>query len=243
MTTSTRSLPPVWPGSVCGATATIRKTMPRPSNNRAISSARINAWCAAGACDFPAKPSLDWDGQTVIWAPRSHSAILFLAALTPEPPTIHDRSDAIVLDDAISADDGLHLRLRTARIDSQMLVLGPAPRNGRLAAVVPLDADGLDRIRELERLWRVLHGRALPQEKSIPIQKRRNLRLMLRTVDGRSEDASLREIAEVFFGAERVASDPWKTSSLRDKMNRLFRGGRKMVAGGYRQFLRSRRRP
>ncbi|MBA4208408.1 MAG: hypothetical protein C0454_02645 [Parvibaculum sp.] len=154
-----------------------------------------------------------------------------------------DRADTIVLDAARPADDGLHLRFRASSLDSQLLVLDAAPRDGLLAAVVPLDADGLDRIRELERLWRVLHGRALPRDRAVSLQKRRDLRLMLRTVDGRGEGATLREIAEVFFGAGRVASDPWKSSSLRDKMNRLFREGQAMIAGGYRKLLRPRRRP
>lgn len=174
--------------------------------------------------------------------PLSHSAILFLAAIAPAPPMIEDRSGAIALDGSILADDGRHLRFRTSRLDSQVLVLGPDLRDGPLAAVVPLDRDGLDRIRELERLWHALHGRVVPRDKSITMVKRRDLRLMLRTVDGRREGASLRDIAIVFFGAKRVASDPWKTSSLRDKMNRLFRGGQEMIAGGYRKLLRSRRR-
>lgn len=124
-----------------------------------------------------------------------------------------------------------------------MLVLDLGSGDGVLAAVVPLDADGLDRIRELERLWRLLHDRNVPVDKTISERKRRDLRLMLRTVDGRSDGATLREIAEVLFGAERVAADPWKSSSLRDKMNRLFREGQAMISGGYRKLLRPRRRP
>ncbi|SDH00387.1 DUF2285 domain-containing protein [Pelagibacterium luteolum] len=160
----------------------------------------------------------------------------------PALPTIEDRSGAIVLEGSIPADDGLHLRFRTHRLDAQMLVLDSAQNGGVLAAVVPLDADGLERIHELERLWRALHNRPLPPSRSITRLKRSDLRLMVRTLDGRREGANLREIAEVFFGGRRVASDPWKTSSLRDKMNRLFREGEAMVAGGYHKLLRPRRR-
>lgn len=169
--------------------------------------------------------------------------MLFVAAVSPAPPTIDDRSNKLPLDTAKPADDGLHLRVRTSSLDAQVLVLDLAPGDGVLTAVVPLDADGLDRIRELERLWRVLHDRALPMDKTISQQKRNDLRLMMRTVDGRSDGATLREIAEVLFGAGRVAADPWKSSSLRDKMNRLFREGQAMIAGGYRKLLRPRRRP
>lgn len=186
---------------------------------------------------------MNFEQQTLFWTSLTHSAVLFLTAISPAPPTIGDRSGAIALGAARRAEDGLHLRIRASSLDAQLLVLDPARRGDLLAAVVPLDADGLDRIRELERLWRVLHGRALPLDRTVSLQKRRDLRLMMRTVDGRGEGASLREIAEVFFGAERVASDPWKTSSLRDKMNRLFREGQQMIAGGYRKLLRPRRRP
>src|SRR5690606_28885349 len=153
------------------------------------------------------------------------------------------RSGAIALDAARRAEDGLHLRVRASSLDAQVLGLDPERGGDPLAAVVPLDADGLDRLRGLERRCRALHGPALPMDSTVSLLKRRDLRLMMRTVDGRGEGPSLREIAEVFFGAERVASDPWKTSSLRDKMNRLFREGQQMIATGYRKFLRPRRRP
>jgi hypothetical protein len=115
------------------------------------------------------------------------------------------------------------------------------PKDWPLVAVVPLDADGLDRLREVERVWRSLHGRAVAENTSLTQRKRGDLRQMLRTIDGRAEGATLREIAGVFFGESRVASEPWKTSSLRDRMNRLARSGQMMINGGYKRLLRSRR--
>src|SRR5688572_27874839 len=103
---------------------------------------------------------------------------------------IGDRSGAIALDAARRAEDGLHLRVRASSLDAPVLVLDPERGGDPLAAVVPLDADGLARIRELERLWRALHGRALPMDRTVSLLKRRDLRLMMRTVDGRGEGAS-----------------------------------------------------
>lgn len=65
---------------------------------------------------------------------------------------------------------------------------------------------------------------------------------MLQAVDGRSEGASYREIADAVFGEARVASDPWKTSAIRDATIDLVKDGLALVAGGYRQLLRRRRR-
>lgn len=66
---------------------------------------------------------------------------------------------------------------------------------------------------------------------------------MLQAVDGRHEGASYREIAEVIFGAARVADVPWKTSALRDATVDLVKDGLALIAGGYRSLLRRRRRP
>ena len=48
--------------------------------------------------------------------------------------------------------------------------------------------------------------------------------------------------AGVIFGVDRVASEPWKTSALRDATTALVREGLAMIAGGYRTLLRHRRR-
>ena len=56
------------------------------------------------------------------------------------------------------------------------------------------------------------------------------------------DDPLAREIAEAIFGVERVASDPWKTSALRDAVLDLVKDGFAMIDGGYRKLLRHRRR-
>lgn len=66
---------------------------------------------------------------------------------------------------------------------------------------------------------------------------------MLQAVDGHTEGATYREIAEAIFGAARVDETPWKTSALRDATIDLVKDGLALIAGGYRTLLRRRRRP
>ena len=61
-----------------------------------------------------------------------------------------------------------------------------------------------------------------------------------RTVDGRQSGATYRAVATAFYGAKRVAAEPWKTSSLKAQIARLAAYGRMMIDHGYRQLLRGR---
>jgi hypothetical protein len=124
----------------------------------------------------------------------------------------------------------------------RLLVLGDARPDQPLAALVPLDADGLDRIDAVTRLWRALHSRRVFPDTRLTAQQRRRLRHMLQAVDGSINGASYREIANVIYGAPRVAADSWKTSALRDSTIDLVKDGRAMIAGDYRKLLRHRRK-
>lgn len=129
--------------------------------------------------------------------------------------------------------------------DGQVLHLIRDPLAGTkrpLAALVPLDANGLDRLQAVERLLKFLLGRSVPPDSRLTANQRRRARHMLQAVDGRLSGASYREIANVIYGASRVAADPWKSSSLRDSTIHLVRDGLAMIAGGYRALLRHHRR-
>lgn len=174
--------------------------------------------------------------------PRSASSVVFVAALPPELTRLGTPAIALDASEAIDTDDGLHIRLRVGSLDAQLLVLPGTDPKQRLTALVPLDAGGLDRLAEVDRLWRALNGRAVPQDHSLTPQQRHRLRLILRAIDGRAEQASYREIAESLFGRSLIADHPWKSSPWRDRVNRLVRDGRAMIAGGYRRLLRGRHR-
>jgi len=86
------------------------------------------------------------------------------------------------------------------------------------------------------RLLRHLGG-APPPPDPITVQRRKRLKAMLRALDGRSCGAVHREIAGALWGDSRVASEPWKSSALRDATLRLVRDGGALVDGGYIALL------
>lgn len=142
----------------------------------------------------------------------------------------------------VPAIEELHLSYSTETGHIHLILLNGLGSDQPISAHVPLDALGLDRIEALTRLWRSLHGHKAPPNSRMTAQQRRRLKNMLRAVDGRLNDADYREIAEVIFGVERVASEPWKTSALRDAVIDLVKDGFAMIDGGYRRLLRHRRR-
>ena len=109
-------------------------------------------------------------------------------------------------------------------------------------ALLPIDEDCLSRIETLTRFWRALHGRTVPADTRLTSQQRRRIRLMMQAFDGRDNNATYREIADVIYGASRVAADAWKTSALRDSTIALVKDGKAMVEGEYLQLLKHRRR-
>lgn len=111
-----------------------------------------------------------------------------------------------------------------------------------VAALVPIDGDCLSRIEVLTRFWRALRGKNVPPDTRLTAQQRRRIRLMMQAIDGHHNHATYREIADVIYGAARVASDAWKTSALRDSTIALVKDGTAMVEGEYRQLLKHRRR-
>ncbi|WP_282073358.1 DNA -binding domain-containing protein, partial [Janibacter hoylei] len=54
-----------------------------------------------------------------------------------------------------------------------LLFLGETRPNQPLAALIPLDENGLDRIEALTRLWRALNGRTQTPDTRLTTQRRR----------------------------------------------------------------------
>ena len=61
---------------------------------------------------------------------------------------------------------------------------------------------------------------------------------MMQAADGRSNGATYREIAIAMFGSERIASESWRTSALRDTVIGLIESASALIKGGYRRLLR-----
>lgn len=116
---------------------------------------------------------------------------------------------------------------------------------GRIAPLsapfsIPLSAAGFSRqwqgLRQVADL--LVHGRLRPPLHPPPGCARR-LTLVLRALDGHLAGASHRQIAIALWGERRVAeewSDPRR--NLRDQVRRAVHRGCRLMAGGYRRFLR-----
>ena len=124
------------------------------------------------------------------------------------------------------------MRLR----DGAVLVTGEAALNAEaLGILIPLDDDWPTRVAAADRLRRRLIERTA--DPPLTRQRRKRLTRALRTIDGRRSGASYRAVATVFFGARRVAEEPWKTSSLKAQVARLAAHGRMLIKSGYRNLL------
>ncbi|WP_342027958.1 DUF2285 domain-containing protein [Microvirga vignae] len=137
--------------------------------------------------------------------------------------------------------EGTHA-ISVGDVGTQVVLLPGSDPSQPLAALIPLDSDTLGRVEALTRFWRSRHGRKVPADTRMTIQQRRRLRLKLQAADGRMNGASYREIAIAIFGKERLASEPWKTSPLRDTIIGLVEEGFALIDGGYLKLLRHRRR-
>ena len=109
-----------------------------------------------------------------------------------------------------------------------------------IGILLPLDDSWPVRLASADRLYQQLINRHA--EHPLTQQRRERLKRALRTVDGNQSGATYRAVAKVFFGTERVAAEPWKTSSLKAQIARLAAYGRKMINHGYKELLQGRYR-
>lgn len=178
----------------------------------------------------------------MFWSAEADTSAVLLAQAPLILPTAGNLYPALRQPAARSDEDGTHFLFEAAGQSIRLLRLSGVPPDIPLAALVPLDGDGFDRIQAIDRLLRALLGRTVRNDGRLTPQQKRRQRHMLQATDGRMNGATYRDIACVLFGVERVASEPWKTSALRDVTTALVRDGLAMIAGGYRALLRHRRR-
>lgn len=176
----------------------------------------------------------------MLWSPLADPAVLIL---TQSPEFLPSASTTEGVRSPVSrhSDEGVHT-IHPGDGATQLLFLADKVENKPLAALIPLDTDILGRLEALSRFWRALQGGPMPPDTRMTVQQRWRLRLMMRAADGRANGASYRDIAIALYGRERVASDPWKTSALRDAAISLVEGGTALIGGGYLKLLRHRRR-
>lgn len=179
----------------------------------------------------------------MLWSAEADTS----AVLLTHAPTILPAADNLLSElretAARSDEQGVHFLLTAGEQTVRLVRLPGVPADMRVAALVPLDADGFDRIEAIDRLLRALQGRPVPGDGRLTRQQKRRHRHMLQATDGRMNGATYREIAGAIFGDGRVAAEHWKTSTLRVTTSALVKDGMAMIAGGYRTLLRHRRQP
>jgi hypothetical protein len=157
--------------------------------------------------------------------------VVHLIAVPPDIGLTTVVSPDSIADRKIDADG-----LSWVRLEDGTNLVGEQAGGRPVGLLLPLDGDWPVRLAAADRLYRQLvNGNADPP---ITRQRRERLKRALRTIDGRQSGASYRTLATVFFGADRVAAEPWKTSSLKAQVARLASYGRMMINQGYRNLLR-----
>lgn len=207
---------------------------------KASTARRLALWLnGAGGCDFPARPDLSALAQSVLWSPAVDPAVLTLAA--DSEPGSEPSTPPPDIRACRNGPEGTYAFYENTVL-TQLVLRHDADPDGPLVVLVPFDADTLGRIEALTRFWRAWQHQPVPPDTRITAQRRRRLRLVLRAADGRDSGASYREIAIALYGGPRVDADPWKTSPLRDTVIGLVESAASLIAGGYLQLLRHRRR-
>lgn len=180
----------------------------------------------------------------MFWSAEADTSAVLLTQMPIILPAADNLYSALREPAARGDEDGTHMLFEAGGQSMIRLVrLAGVPPDVPLAALVPLDPDGFDRSEAIDSLLRALLGRAVPHDRRLTPQQKRRQRHMLQATDGRMSGATYRDIAGVIFGIDRVASEHWKTSALRDATTALVRDGLAMIAGGYRALLRHRRHP
>ncbi|WP_245821525.1 DUF2285 domain-containing protein [Insolitispirillum peregrinum] len=141
--------------------------------------------------------------------------------------------------DARVAEDGTwHGLWRPVGAEHQFWLTNPPP-GAKTAYVVllPLDALLEHRAEAVLRFWRTLTGRAIGERHhALPAQTRDRHILILRALDGRTDGASYRKLAETLLGFRGNKTD-WESDPRKNQARRLVADGNHYRRGGYRELL------
>jgi len=188
----------------------------------------------AGGCDFASAADTS-DPTSVLWAAHALPSVI---ALTGLPADLDDpvlQFFSLRLDPSVAVDGAEHLVERSGTVFRIHLAKGGIEPP---AALLPFDQFFEARAIAALRLWRGLTGRNPgPNPVALPKARRDRLILALRTLDGRQDRASYREIAGALFSSADLSERGWKSHDLRDRTIRLVRFGLSMMQTGYRRLL------
>lgn len=179
----------------------------------------------------------------IVWLPEEDTSAIFLG---PAPAGLDASTELLPTIDAAHpiGDDGEEVLLHDLGNGQhiQLVLETAAPAGKPLAAIIPLNREGFDRLESVSRLLASLHGRAIPPDTRLTAQQRMRSRRMLQCFDGHRDGATQQEIAQVVFHTAPLDRHEWQESSARHSVKSLLRDARAMIAGGYRALLRHRRK-
>lgn len=168
-----------------------------------------------------------------------------VVVLTPVPPALVTEAEAFPFPGTMvvtAAKQGGETKVQLGN-GELLQVQDLRPLSSPAVAVIPLDIDGFGRLEAVHRLLAALHDRAIPPDTRLTRQQRTRARRMLQAFDGSRDGATQQDIARALFRIGPVSRDEWQASSTRHAVMGLLRDARAMIAGGYRNLLRHRRRP
>ena len=186
-----------------------------------------------GGCDFPVDPDLSATDARLYWTPASAPAVTACVATIPDKQMPPVRLDRLILQARRGRQGRYWACLKTGLVlvsDSPFAIDKP------LGVLLPLDMDWSIRVDTAERVRAVWYGRK--PRSWFTDQRRYRIGHALRTADAKGRGVRLRDIAVAYFGAHRVAAEPWKTSALKAQVARLAGYGQVLIDHGYRQLLR-----
>lgn len=184
-----------------------------------------------------ADPNLTGQKIPIFWRPEECASVIILSP--QRNATFGSAIRKTDLQNYFSYEDlenRQHFFFNHKNLRTQIFIPEGLAANEFLQATIPLDPFMLARLAATEEFLRVISGKQIVK-KSKPSLTMLRLHKALRALDAMAEKASQREIAELFYGKERIRKEYWKTSSIRQSILRLCRLGQKMVDGGYVELL------
>jgi hypothetical protein len=182
-------------------------------------------------------PDLPADRAHVSWLPHLNPATVVVA---PAPDKFTKARSISELTPAFfrRIANGEHLLLDQGG-ELPIALIDGADTASPAAIVIPLDDGVTTRIEAAIHFWETMTGHAPGRTLGgLTAQQRAKLKLILRTLDGKSAKCSYRTIAKVLFGPSSVPDGhDWGDNCVRNHIRRLYKRGEVLMHGGYLDLL------